>query len=307
MPVGSRRPYLGLATLTVHVRANGASRGALLVTAVDEGSPAERAGVLQGDIVLDFDGENVEDDEALRGRLAQLEWGCPNLSQRPARERGARVYVRSHHANGGLMIHVLVISPYPSVRAGLRALLQLDDLKVVWEGAGADDLLDPWPLRPDLAIVDGASGQAIFDRLVSHIPELGIVVLGATTSHIRNTSTMAARGYLPQDANAEELVVTVRTVARGLTVIDPTLLAEVGAMTVVRTTSSAQGEEPLTPRETEVLQLLARGLPNKTIATQLSISEHTAKFHVSAVLSKLGAASRTEAVTLAARRGLLML
>ncbi len=87
------------------------------------------------------------------------------------------------------MIHVLVISPYPSVRAGLRALLQLDDIKVVWEGAGADDLLDPWPLRPDLAIVDGASGQAIFDTLLSHIPELGIVVLGADTSHIRNTTT----------------------------------------------------------------------------------------------------------------------
>jgi DNA-binding NarL/FixJ family response regulator len=66
-------------------------------------------------------------------------------------------------------------------------------------------------------------------------------------------------------------------------------------------------EEPLTARELEVLQLLAEGLPNKLIAAQLHISEHTAKFHVSAIILKLGAASRTEAVTLAARRGLLIL
>ena len=69
------------------------------------------------------------------------------------------------------MIRVLVISPYPSVRAGLRALLQLDDIEVVWEGAGANDLVDPWPLRPDLAVVDGASGAAIFATLLTHIPD----------------------------------------------------------------------------------------------------------------------------------------
>ncbi len=69
----------------------------------------------------------------------------------------------------------------------------------------------------------------------------------------------------------------------------------------------ADTEEPLTARELEVLQLLAEGLPNKLIAAQLHISEHTAKFHVSAIMLKLGAASRTEAVTQAARRGLLIL
>src|SRR5260370_38862805 len=70
---------------------------------------------------------------------------------------------------------------------------------------------------------------------------------------------------------------------------------------------AAGAGEPLTPRERDVLQLMAEGLPNKLIAVRLSISEHTAKFHISAIMTKLGAASRTEAVTIGARRGLLIL
>ena len=74
-----------------------------------------------------------------------------------------------------------------------------------------------------------------------------------------------------------------------------------------QTELAAGAGEPLTPRERDVLQLMAEGLPNKLIAARLSISEHTAKFHVSAIMTKLGAASRTEAVTIGARRGLLIL
>jgi DNA-binding NarL/FixJ family response regulator len=205
------------------------------------------------------------------------------------------------------MIRVLVISPYPSVRAGIRSLLGHSDIAVVWEGAGANDILDPWPVQPDLAVVDGASGPAIFGTLAARVPELGIIVLGADASHLEAASGVAARGFLSQDANADELEAAVRTVALGLTVIAPALLAELGPVPVRVAESGLPDTESLTPRETEVLQLLARGLPNKTIAAHLNISEHTAKFHVSAVLAKLGAASRTEAVTIAARRGLLML
>ncbi len=100
----------------------------------------------------------------------------------------------------------------------------------------------------------------------------------------------------------------MRAVAQGLSVFDPALLPS------TRRASQTMEAEPgtyagdlLTPRESEVLHLLAAGLPNKLIAARLGVSEHTAKFHVSSVLSKLGAASRTEAVTTAARRGLLLL
>jgi DNA-binding NarL/FixJ family response regulator len=100
----------------------------------------------------------------------------------------------------------------------------------------------------------------------------------------------------------------VRAVASGLVVADPALAGRLMAADSAGTiASAAPAGEDLTPRERQVLELIALGLPNKTIARRLGISEHTAKFHVAAVMAKLGAASRTEAVRLAARRGLVAL
>jgi DNA-binding NarL/FixJ family response regulator len=118
-------------------------------------------------------------------------------------------------------------------------------------------------------------------------------------------------GALQRDATGEELVAAIAAVAGGLLTLDRrlagALLATPERLQAPTPERLADTEEPLTARELEVLQLLAEGLPNKLIAAQLHISEHTAKFHVSAIILKLGAASRTEAVTLAARRGLLIL
>ena len=206
------------------------------------------------------------------------------------------------------MIRVLVVSPYPTVRAGLRALLQHDEaIEVAWEAQGAPDLGGPWPARPDVALMDEASGSGVMEALEARAPELGVVVLGAEQADYRAGSSAAPRGFLTHDATAEELAAAIRAVAHGLTVVDPALAP---ALLAARPRSESDHhivDETLTPRELEVLHLLAAGLPNKTIAIRLRISEHTAKFHVSSVLSKLGAASRTEAVTTAARRGLLLL
>lgn len=208
------------------------------------------------------------------------------------------------------MIRALVLSPYPTVRAGLRALLQASgEVEVVWEAGAALDLYLPWPLRPDIALVDEAGGPPLIGALEARAPDLGIVLLGGTPTRPIGSTASAPRGYLTRDAGAEEIVAAVRTVAQGLTVVDPSLLSGLlrsGAPVRSDTGVAVQGEQ-LTPREVEVLQLIAAGLPNKTIAVQLRISEHTAKFHVSSVLAKLDAASRTEAVTVAARRGLLLL
>ena len=207
------------------------------------------------------------------------------------------------------MVQVVVISPYPSVRAGLRALLHGDaEIEVVWEAAGVMELLAPWPLRPDVALVDDAAGAATLEALQTRAPELGIVLLGGDPAQYQPPWPAAPRGYLTRDANGEELAAAVRTVARGLTVIDPAIVQGLfGPSTAARSSTDVASDEMLTHREAEVLQLLAAGLPNKAIASRLNISEHTAKFHVSSVLAKLGAASRTEAVTTAARRGLLLL
>ena len=105
-------------------------------------------------------------------------------------------------------------------------------------------------------------------------------------------------GLLQAEASSEQIVQAIRSVAAGLTIFDSALEA---------TSDVESTMEPLTPREGEVLQLLADGLGNKEIALKLNISEHTIKFHIRSILGKLGAASRTEAVTRGLRSGLIEL
>jgi DNA-binding NarL/FixJ family response regulator len=107
-----------------------------------------------------------------------------------------------------------------------------------------------------------------------------------------------------RDVAPAPLLAALRAVARGLTVFDPALAALRATPRASAPTSTPEG---LTPREREVLTLLAEGLSNKAIADRLDISEHTAKFHVNAVLAKLGVQRRTEAVVRAARMGLVTL
>lgn len=206
------------------------------------------------------------------------------------------------------MIRVLVVSPYPAVRAGLRALLEPGgEVEVVQAREGAD------PARVlqagvDVALVDDADASPLLSSIERTAPGMGVVFLGGSVQAGAQGADGAPRGYLTRDASPEEIVSAVRSVAQGLTVIDPARLPELlQAATGPRAEPPLVPEETLTPREQEVLQLMAAGLPNKTIAVQLGISDHTAKFHVSSVLAKTGAASRTEAVTTAARRGLLLL
>ncbi len=147
--------------------------------------------------------------------------------------------------------------------------------------------------------------------------DVGLRALPALREKLRQTPTLAlvrdreaafelvragALGVLVRGAEAERLFAALRSVAAGLAVFDPALLAS------LLLTRGASPDGPLlTPREAEVLRLMAEGLSNKLIADQLKISEHTAKFHVNAILTKLDAETRTEAVVSAARRGLLML
>jgi DNA-binding NarL/FixJ family response regulator len=116
----------------------------------------------------------------------------------------------------------------------------------------------------------------------------------------------AGLALLPRSVSSAELGAAVQAAARGLVVLDPAAAAELIQWPRSGRSSDPIGQ-PLTPRELEVLQLVALGLPNKTIAARLAISEHTAKFHVAQVLGKLGASSRTEAVSLGAQRGLVRL
>jgi DNA-binding NarL/FixJ family response regulator len=204
---------------------------------------------------------------------------------------------------------VFVIAPYPSLRAGLRALIEQTPGLVVVADA-PDDEIDS-PAIPAALVIDIDPDQPrLLDRLTTRYPDAArLLLLESPTSYQQIAPPQRSTAVLLKDAGAAEIGAALFAALQGMVVLDPAIahaLASQRAPGLPRT-DDQDPIEPLTERERQVLELLALGLPNKTIAIELGISEHTAKFHVGAIMSKLGAASRTEAVAIAARRGLLVL
>lgn len=211
-------------------------------------------------------------------------------------------------------IGVGVVSPYPSVRAGLRVLLHEDAALDVLAEAGSLEVIAAAAeqARLDVLVADLPAGDVLdwFGADAEEQPGLGVVLLGPAPDDARVLARLAPRpwGYLPREVEAAELITAVRTVHAGLSVLHPALAQGLFLPGVaVRSAAAGEGVEELTARELEVLALLAEGIPNKTIARRLGISDHTVKFHVGALLGKLGASSRTEAVRTGLRRGLIAL
>lgn len=202
---------------------------------------------------------------------------------------------------------MLIVAEDPLAGAGLAALLaDRPECTIVGQVAGKDDVssaLDSH--RPDVVVWDlGWDPSDALERLA----DLGdsrppVVVLLPDQGHAAEAWAAGAIGLLFRDTDVERLVAALSAAARGLATLEPELASPVGA----RSRASTPLAEALTPRELEVLGLLAEGLPNKTIAQRLGVSESTVKFHVNAILGKLGAQSRTEAVTRATRLGLILL
>lgn len=193
------------------------------------------------------------------------------------------------------------------VRTGLRTFFGLQhDMEVVGEAATGEETLALVPaLHPDIVLLDlvlpGMTGVATARRLGEAHPEVKVVVL---TSFSGQDSVLPAvragvAGYLLKDVGPAELADALRTVHAGGVPLHPQVAA-----TVMHSVTGA-ASDPLTVREREVLRLIARGLSNRLIARELVLSEKTVKAHVSAVLSKLGVADRTQAALLAVREGLI--
>lgn len=210
-------------------------------------------------------------------------------------------------------IAVLIVSGLATVRAGLAALLAAD---AVVQVAGQASVLDAEAAADllsdvDVVLLDAPSAVDVDEAaLLLDGVGPGLVVLGppSAAGRLRLAAPAFAWAFLARDAEPGRIVAAVQAVAAGLVALDPELAASaLGGSQPTGPLPGASEVDELTAREREVLTLVAIGLTNKAIAQRLSISDHTVKFHVASLLAKLDAESRTEAVHVAARRGLLTL
>jgi DNA-binding NarL/FixJ family response regulator len=204
---------------------------------------------------------------------------------------------------------VLVVGEDALARSGLAALLANEaGIQVAGQAAPGDDWIEAasihrphvgaWDLGPD----PSAGGDTLRDLERAGFP---VLVLLAGEGLAAEAFAAGARGLLFRDSDPARIAAALRAVALGVIVLDE--LAAASMLPPAAVAVPLSPADALTPREQEVLELLSQGLANKTIADRLGISEHTAKFHVNAILGKLGVQSRTEAVVRAARLGLVIL
>jgi two-component system nitrate/nitrite response regulator NarL len=205
-------------------------------------------------------------------------------------------------------LRVLIVADDPLTRAGLAALLSSQSHCNVTGQASVDsDLTAALPIYlPDVVVWDlGWTPEASLESL-AELTESGkpVVALLSDDAHAADAWSAGARGLVLRDADVERLTAALLAVSQDLIVLDPAL----SGVAQPRAESDPRPPiEQLTPRETEVLKLMAEGLSNRAIAFDLGISEHTVKFHVNSILTKLGAQTRTEAAVRATQLGLLLL
>jgi DNA-binding NarL/FixJ family response regulator len=203
-------------------------------------------------------------------------------------------------------IRVFCVDDHPIVREGLAGILLLQaDMQLVGEAGSGQDAIDLYSaLQPDVLLLDlrlrDMSGYEVMEKIFTTFPKAKVLVLTSLEgdADIERALALGASGYVVKGTGRDELVRAVRSVHAGKKHVP----AEVAQRLAEHLAS-----EKLTPRELEVLTLMARGKRNKEIGGELSIAEDTVKMHVKNVLAKLEVNDRTEAVTIAMRRGILHL
>ena len=213
------------------------------------------------------------------------------------------------------MIRVLIMARSLVMQTGLEAMMTREPTIQVVGRADTLTTLEQFcrSLYPDVVVLEFALlKEGDLGRIAALHDEVAVALLVDSTESYAAVTLLQSgvRAILPIDVTADEMILTIETIAAGLVVLYPdvseALLQDLPASSSAEVTSNDL-DAYLTPREIEVLQLLATGLGNKAIARQLNISEHTVKFHISSIFSKLNATSRTEAVTLGMRQGLIFI
>jgi len=203
-------------------------------------------------------------------------------------------------------IRVLCIDDHPTVREGLSAIINLQsDMAVAGAAATGREGLEQFrALRPDVTVVDlrlpDMSGFDVIEQMKEEFPNARIIVLSSHEGDvdIRRALDAGAQGYVVKGMVREELLDVIRSVHAGKKRLPAA---------VAQTLAEHISQDMVSSREIEVLSLISAGKRNKEIAAELSIAEDTVKMHVRNILSKLQASDRTEAVTIALRRGIIHL
>ena len=216
------------------------------------------------------------------------------------------------------MTRVLIVAASAIVRAGLESLVATQaNLTVIGSAARLDSLASQIEdLQPDVIVVDlepeteDAVGTLL--ALSREMRSSSLIVLADDTqgAWVGEAVRAGVHAILPREMSAEEIVAAIEAVASGFVVLQPEALdhlLQTETPVVASSPPRAAIDDALTPREVEVLRMIAEGSGNKIIAWRLSISEHTVKFHVASIFSKLNVSNRTEAVTVGIKQGLVML
>lgn len=214
------------------------------------------------------------------------------------------------------MLKIIIADDHHLVRQGLRALVESSpEIQVIGEagtGYEAVDLVER--LKPDVIVMDLSMPRLDGAQAATRILELGvptqvvIVSMHADTTMIHNLVRRGVKGYLLKDALSDELLLAIRSAGAGKLYLSPTISESVMAMLIAPLRDGDElNEDPLTPREREVLQLVAEGLTNTAIAAMLSISVKTVEKHRANIMSKLEADDLATLIRVAIKRGYIFL
>ena len=212
-------------------------------------------------------------------------------------------------------IRILIADDHPVVQDGLVAVLNTQpDFEIVGLAAtGIEVLQKVEDHHPEIVLLDlempDMDGLQVLERLRSEHPQVRSIVFTAfdTDERIVGAVKAGAKGYLLKGVPSQDLFEAIRTVSAGGSLLQPVVASKLIDHVSGANVDQDERLASLTDREMDVMELLAQGNTNKEIAVELVISERTVKFHVSSIFNKLGAGNRTEAVTIAARQGLVTL
>lgn len=212
-------------------------------------------------------------------------------------------------------IRILLADDHALVREGTRRLLETEsDVEVVAEAASGEEAIEAARrLHPDIAIMDiampGIGGIEATRAIKIHCPGTAVLILSAYDDepYLMALIDAGAAGFLLKSVHGQELIKAVRAVARGESVLQPWLAEKAMRRLSARSDNADRSTEKLSEREFDVLRLAARGLPNKEIAMRLGLSVRTVHSHLANIFLKMQVGSRTEAVLLALRQGMISL